>query len=582
MANIVIDIAAEFTGKNAFKQAENSTDKLTKNLKSVAKTLGVAFSVQQVLAFGKASVKAAAEDEKAQKQLALALKNVGLGRDVAASEAFIQKLQSEFGVIDDKLRPAYQTLAVATGDTAQSQKLLQIALDISASTGRDLASVTGAISKAYLGNNTALGKLGVGISKADLKAKSFDQIMNKLATTFAGSATASANTFQGSMDKLAVASANVQEIIGVGIIDALKALGDDESVDNLAKAMQDTAVYVADVIRGIGVLAAKLKSLPGMGMPIENYIQLIPILGSYINALANAGKASRGGSANNPAEGLAHLAELESKYTAKTLKSSKQITTEQAKQLKAKQLQLAIDKANLALGKGGDVFDMEKISLAAAEKNAAEQLGKVTSQAQLLQITNDLARLRVKQSILDLEDAIASKNVAAITAATNKLNADLGVLGALNGQSLKLTEIKGILDAILPKDLINLANLNEAIRLLGLIGAGTGNPMASHAAPILGDPNASPVGFPTALTTAEINALLEAGRFVPSGGGGGGNAGSYASSGFPGATKNGSMNVYVTVNAGTIAKPDELTTLIQDAVISLNKRGDLLTYAGSL
>jgi len=298
--------------------------------------------------------------------------------------------------------------------------------------------------------------------------------------------------------------------------------------------------------------------------------------------LANAGKASRGGSANNPAEGLAHLAELESKYTAKTLKSSKQITTEQAKQLKAKQLQLAIDKANLALGKGGDVFDMEKISLAAAEKNAAEQLGKVTSQAQLLQITNDLARLRVKQSILDLEDAIASKNVAAITAATNKLNADLGVLGALNGQSLKLTEIKGILDAILPKDLINLANLNEAIRLLGLIGAGTGNPMASHAAPILGDPNASPVGFPTALTTAEINALLEAGRFVPSGGGGGGNAGSYASSGFPGATKNGSMNVYVTVNAGTIAKPDELTTLIQDAVISLNKRGDLLTYAGSL
>jgi len=278
MANIVIDIAAEFTGKNAFKQAESSTDKLTKNLKSVAKTLGVAFSVQQVLAFGKASVKAAAADEKAQKQLALALKNVGLGRDVAVSEAFIQKLQSEFGVIDDKLRPAYQQLAVATGDTAQSQKLLQIALDISASTGRDLASVTGAISKAYLGNNTALGKLGVGISKADLKAKSFDQIMNKLATTFAGSATASANTFQGSMDKLAVASANVQEIIGVGIIDALKALGDDESVDNLAKAMQDTAVYVADVIRGIGVLAAKLKSFPGMDMPIQSYIQLIPII----------------------------------------------------------------------------------------------------------------------------------------------------------------------------------------------------------------------------------------------------------------------------------------------------------------
>jgi hypothetical protein len=576
MANIIIDIAAEFTGKNAFKQAETSTDKLTKNLKNMAKTLGIGFSAAAVLSFAKASVKAAADDEKAQKQLALALKNVGLGRDVAASEAFIQKLQSEFGIVDDKLRPAYQQLAVATGDTAQSQKLLQIALDISASTGRDLASVTGAISKAYLGNNTALGKLGVGISKADLKAKSFNQIMNQLSTTFAGSATASANTFQGSMDKLAVASANVQEIIGVGIIDALKALGDDESVDNLAKAMQDTAVYVADVIRGIGVLAAKLKSFPGMNMPIQSYIQLIPIIGSYINALANLGKTSRGGSANNPAEGIAHLAELESKYTAKTLKSSKQITTEQQKQLKAKQLQLAIDKANLALGKSDNVFDMEKISLAAAEKNAAEQLGKVTSQAQLLQITNDLARLEVKQSMLALEEAIASKDVDAITAATNKLNADLKIIGALTGQEMKLKDIESILKGILPKDLINLANLNEAIRLLGLIGGGGSK--ATHAAPILGDPNASPSGIPTKqpMTPAEINAALIKGSFVPVGDGAGG-GGSYASSGFPGSDKGypaTSGGNTIIVNTG-IGDPNAIAEAIDQVLQDAVSRGTL-------
>jgi hypothetical protein len=571
MANIVIDIAAEFTGKNAFKQAESSTDKLTKNLKSVAKTLGVAFSVQQVLAFGKASVKAAAADEKAQKQLALALKNVGLGRDVATSEAFIQKLQSEFGVIDDKLRPAYQQLAVATGDTAQSQKLLQIALDISASTGRDLASVTAAISKAYLGNNTALGKLGVGISKADLKAKSFDQIMNQLATTFAGSATASANTFQGSMDKLAVASANVQEIIGEGLIDALKGLGDEDSVDNLAKAMQDTAVYVADVIRGIGVLTEKLAGLPGAG---ALDINMIPIIGPIISILRDLGKASKAGKANNPAEGLAHLAELESKYTAATLKSSKKITTEQSKQLKAKQLQVAIDKANLAMGKSDNVFDMEKISLAAAEKNAAEQLGKVTSQAQLLQITNDLARLEVKQSILALEEAIASKDVAAITAATKKLNADLMIIGALAGQEVKLKDIESILKGILPKDLINLANLNEAIRLLGLIGAGTGNTNGNPPPnPILKDPNASPTGFPTALTAAEINALLEAGRFAPSGGGGGSaNAGNYASSGFPGATNNGGITIIV--NTG-IGDPNAIAEAIDQVLRDATDRGTL-------
>ena len=571
-ADVKIDIAAEFTGAKAFKKAETATDKMSKNVKKLAGTLGLAFGGQQLLAFAKASVKAAAADEKAQKQLALALKNVGLGRDVAASEAFIQKLQSEFGVIDDKLRPAYQQLAVATGDTAQSQKLLQIALDISASTGRDLASVTGAISKAYLGNNTALSKLGVGISKADLKAKSFDQIMNQLATTFAGSATASANTFQGSMDKLAVASANVQEIIGVGIIDALKSLGDENSVDNLAKSMQDAALYTADVIRAVGILTGELSKIPGGSF----LFGFNPLVKPLLDILRNLGKV--GPASGIDAQGIAHLAELESKYTAATLKSSTKLTIEENKQLKAKQLKLAIDKANLALGKGSDVFDIQKISLAAAEKNAAEQLGKVTSQAQLLQITNDLARLEVKQSILALEEAIASQDVAAITAATNKLNADLKIVGALTGQEVKLKDIKSILDAILPKDLINLANLDAAIARLKVIGAAVVTPAGT---PTVTTDTAITANKP--MTPAEINAALIKGSFVPSGGAGGSaNAGAYASSGFPGATKNGGTTVVVNVNAGTIAKPDELTTLIQDAVISLNKRGDLLTYAGSL
>jgi hypothetical protein len=215
---------------------------------------------------------------------------------------------------------------------------------------------------------------------------------------------------------------------------------------------------------------------------------------------------------------------------------------------------------------------MEKISLAAAEKNAAEQLGKVTSQAQLLQITNDLARLEVKQSILALEEAIASQDVAAITAATNKLNADLKIIGALTGQEVKLKDIKSILDAILPKDLINLANLNEAIRLLGVIGAGTGT-VPKNATPILGDPNASPVGIPTAPTAADINAALIAGSFVGSGGSGGSaSAGAYASSGFPGATKNGGITIVV--NTG-IGDPNAIAEAINQVLQDATDRGTL-------
>ena len=575
--SVVINIAAEFVGKSAFKKAETSTDKLSKGVKNLAKSLGAAFSVSAVVAYGKAAVKAAAADEKAQKQLALALKNVGLGRDVAASEAFIQKLQSEFGIVDDKLRPAYQTLAVATGDTAKSQKLLQLALDISASKSLDLGQVSNALSKAYGGNTAALGKLLPGLSKAELKTKSFDEITNQLASTFAGAATQSANTFQGSMDKLNVASANVQEIIGKGIIDSLKLLSEDSTVDDLAKGMEDFALFTADAILGVGVLLDALKAIPvAVNLPGLKFAMQATGLG-ILSKIGAAERKKQEAAAARAMNGLNHLAELESRYANVTLATKKKITAEEAKQLKDKKLKLAIDKANLALGKGSDVFNIEKIQLAVAEKNAAEQLGKITSQAQLLQITNDLARLEVKKSILALEDAIKTNDVAAITNATAKLNADLMVLGALTGQKVKLTEIKDILAAIVPKDLINLGNLDAAIARLMLIASfGNGGSMASHAAPILGDPNASPKGFPSA---AGINAALAAGSFVPVVGGGGysSTAGNYAPSGFPGAN-----NTTVIVNAGTIATPDELVVLIKTAIQDLNRAGDSTTFAGAI
>ena len=461
MSNIVIDIAAEFTGNKSFKQAESATDKLGKNVKKLAGALGLAFGGQQILAYGKAAVKAAAADEKAQKQLALALKNVGLGRDAASSEDYIQRLQSEFGILDDKLRPAYQTLAVATGNTAEAQRLLNLSLDISASTGKDLGSVTSALSRAYLGNNTALSKLGVGISKADLKAGKFEDIISDLEVTFKGAATQSANTFQGSIDKLGVAAANASEIIGTGLIDALKGLGDQDSVDNLASAMQNTAIYIADVIRGIGVLTEKLKSLPGVsGLNVG----MIPILGTYLEMLRAAGQASLAGQSGINAQGLADLARLQAEYVVKTLGAKKKLTAEELKALKAARLKLALDKANLALGKGQDIFDMDKIQNAAALKNQAEQLAKSTTDTQRLQIANDVARLNVKQSISNLEDAIASKDEASIVAATNKLNADLKILGALIGQNVKLQDIKSILEGLKPAELISQSNLDEALR----------------------------------------------------------------------------------------------------------------------
>jgi hypothetical protein len=633
---LTISLAAEFVGKNAFKQADKATDKLTKNVKSLGRALGVSLGVGAILAFGKASVKAAAADEKAQKQLALALKNVGLGRDVASSEAYIARLQTEFGIVDDELRPAYQSLAIATRSSSEAQNLLGIALDVAAANSLDVITVSKALSKAYLGNNTALAKLGIGISKADLATKSFDEIMKDLAKTFKGAASASANTFSGKMARLTVSIENAKEILGKGLIDSFMILTDSQGIEDLQVKIETfatsasegmkklaavfkensteikillavmTATFVSQkIVLGIAATVTAIKTIKdaytalrasAIATAIANMFALNPygaafqvaamlaLIGTTIkgvdlllDAYNRAGEARDYALDPKKYDNAATAFDKQFKGQDKILKVEKKITLESAKQLQNKKLQLAIDKANLALGKGAGVFDMEKIQLAAAEKSAAEQLGKITSQAQLLQITNDLARLEVKQSINALEDAIAAKDLKAIEAGTAKLNADLMILGALTGQKVKLLDIKDILQSIVPKDLINLGNLDAAIaRLLMIASFGDGSGMKSHAAPILGDPNASPKGFPGA---AGINAALATGSFVPVIGGGGysSTAGNYAPSGFPGAN-----NTTVIVNAGTIATPDELVVLIKTAIQDLNRAGDSTTFAGAI
>jgi hypothetical protein len=312
------------------------------------------------------------------------------------------------------------------------------------------------------------------------------------------------DTDAGKMQVLSNAAQDATTIIGTGLLDALKGLGEDNSVDELATNMQNAALYTADVIRGIGVLTEKLKSLPVLsGLNVG----MIPILGTYLEVLRGLGKVTTNASGVD-AQGLADLARLQSIYAARTLKTKTKLTAEEKKALSAAKLKLALEKANLALLKGEEVFDMDKIQIAAALTNQALQLGNATSAAQVLQIANDTARLNVKRSILALEDAIASKDEAAITAATAKLNADLKVLGALTMQNVKLQDIKSILDSLKPKDLINISNLEEALRLLAQIDLLSKNKIPTSASLGSGIPAGDYIA-PISTVGGSIEAILE-------------------------------------------------------------------------
>jgi hypothetical protein len=219
--------------------------------------------------------------------------------------------------------------------------------------------------------------------------------------------------------------------------------------------------------------------------------------------------------AQKNAEAIAKAETTAKKRAAELLAIKKKQQALEGKITKDKKIQQAIDKANLALLKGEEIFDMDKIQIAAALTSQAEALGKATTSSQMLQVANDTARLNVKRSILALEDAIASKDEAAIIAATNKLNADLKVLSVLSGQNIKMQDIKSILDSLKPKDLINQANLDEALRkireMLGLLAQA--NTQATAKIPTSGSLGSGiPAGdyiAPIDTTGGSIAAILE-------------------------------------------------------------------------
>jgi len=200
--------------------------------KNTAKIVGTAVAASftamgaAALFFGKSAVTAAIEDDKAQKKLAKTIKN---NTKVNAAyqhsiEKSVEALQNQFNIADDQLRPAFGKLITATKSVSKSQKIMRVALDVSAGTGKSLDTVVSALSRAYLGNNTALGKLGVGIDKTKLKGMSFDQLLKTLSGTMGGQAKEAANSYAGSVDGLKIAWSEFQESVGYMILPKLKGI----------------------------------------------------------------------------------------------------------------------------------------------------------------------------------------------------------------------------------------------------------------------------------------------------------------------------------------------------------------------
>jgi len=248
----------------AQKQLGTFNDKVTKAskaMKSALASIGIGLSFNAAINAFSDLTKAAIDDRKSMELLAIAMRNTGKANNeqVAAAEKAIGKMQFQAGVADDKLRPAYQKLFIATKDVTRSNELLQIALDASAATGKDLDTVSQAMARSLAGSDVALNKLIPSL-------KGSKNPIEEMGKAFAGASAEAAKLDPYKM--LDTIMGDVQDRIGAGLLPALDKLSrwmsSDDGVGTINAATAEMQIFLNKInliIDGAGILTTKMAGL---------------------------------------------------------------------------------------------------------------------------------------------------------------------------------------------------------------------------------------------------------------------------------------------------------------------------------
>lgn len=361
MSNVVLNILSEFKGKKAFREADKAL-----------RGLGVAYALTTAgaLAFAKASVNAFIADEAAANKLSLAVKNLGAEFANPYIAQYIQNLEQTSKVADDELRPAFQALIQQTGSLAQSQSILNTAIEVSRGSGESLATVANDLAQAYVGNTKGLKKYYLGLSTASLQAKSFTEIQKIMNDQFSGSSAAYLSTYSGQVGVLSLAWGNFQEKVG-GALLTLASFGDGAEGNrlNLLAATLDKIGSAVELIAKGKEAIAGLFNVTGKGGILSGF-----------NPYRTYTPSKEDQAAVNPMDKYAkQLAKIEAdrkKQNAAIVKSQKALTAEQKKQA--------------ALKKAGSIFDIEQANLIAALKRNLSEEDRKRAEAQLALITDNV------------------------------------------------------------------------------------------------------------------------------------------------------------------------------------------------
>jgi hypothetical protein len=419
MTDLAIRIATtmDATGIN---KADKSVKGLDKTIKKLGRTLGVTLGASAMAAYGKAAVKAFADDEAAARRLSTAVDNLGLSFSKVQVAKFISDLEQSAAISDDILRPAFQSLLNVTGSLTKSQELLNNAISISRATGLDLATVTTDLGKGYVGITRGLIKYNTGLTRAELQTKSFNEILGIMLAKSAGAAQDYLTTTSFKMDTLRVSSERAKEAIGEGLVDAFAVLGGgsqasdaQKTIESIAKGINNITMVTAQAINKLRQLYNALDFLTSFGgltgadgLLVQRFDR--PPTVSTNRSASPAGTAIRTRQQRDAEAAAAKRAKEVANLTKKQVASTKALTAEQKKQN--------------SLKKSASIFDLEQVQLVAALKGklTAEETMRVQAQLAILNGNEAVAR-QLTDQILKAQDA--SGNLAKfLTALPNARN----------------------------------------------------------------------------------------------------------------------------------------------------------------
>lgn len=262
---MTIDIPIVTTYKDkGVKAAQSGLDKLSGSAKKLGLALGLALSINKIVAFGKASVKEFTDSEKAVASLQNTLRNTGNLLAFPDTEAGLKNLAKLSGIADDSLIPLFNQLYLSTGNVNQATKDLNTAIEVSRGSTNELATVVDALSKGYAGNTKGLGSLNVGLNKAYLASADMTAITKELNSTFSGSSAAFLETYAGKVAVLNNQWSETKEIVGQGLVMAFETATGNRG----AKGMTDSMEELGYVISAVVIRLGQLTSMLGTDIPL--------------------------------------------------------------------------------------------------------------------------------------------------------------------------------------------------------------------------------------------------------------------------------------------------------------------------